>query len=249
MARNVRQLQLFDPKDHTLQSFSPVGNVGDHAKAYAESQGLSWTAPDPNTRVDPQRGHAQYLAYRDAQKADTEAPGIRESYASMREHVSKQFEHLTRPEAEGGMGFRVEFTPEDPYGSAEEMARDVGEKRIRVLSTEATGGHEFFTNEENDQFRAVHDVFGHAGIGRNFSRDGEEAAYLSHRQMFPKAAHAALASETRGQNSYLNYGPDRNFPDQGPGSKLVGLPKWAEGNRMPKAKEPTQPDYEQGKLF
>jgi hypothetical protein len=47
--------------------------------------------------------------------------------------------------------------------------------------------------------------------------------------MFPKEAHAALASETRGQNSYLNYGPDNEFPSQE--GKLVGLPDWAGSRR------------------
>jgi hypothetical protein len=51
---------------------------------------------------------------------------------------------------------------------------------------------------------------------------------LSHRQMFPRAAQPAMASETRGQNSYLNYGPrPGNFPEQN--EHLVGLPAVATG--------------------
>jgi hypothetical protein len=92
------------------------------------------------------------------------------------------------------------------------------------LSTEATGPHHIFSDQENDRFRAVHDVFGHAATGRGFSRHGEEAAFLSHRQMFSKRALPALASETRGQNSYLNYGPG-GFPEQE--TKPIGLPPFA----------------------
>lgn len=251
MSENVLQSRLFNPDDYGMKGFPAVASIAESAKSYAASQGLQWEAPSKHTAVNPQRGHAQYLAYRNAQQAPREAKGIRESYGVMREHVGKQFEHLTRPQSEGGMGFTFEAVDTDPYDSPEAMAQDVANRRIKVMKTATTGGHEFFTDEENDQFRAVHDVFGHAGIGRDFSRHGEEAAFLSHRQMFPKEAHAALASETRGQNSYLNYGPDRGFPDQGPGSKLIGLPKWVEGDRMPKprAKKTQQPAYEQGRLF
>ena len=133
------------------------------------------------------------------------------------------------------MGFQHEIHDTEPYGfhwaggndrtAANEMASDVAQGRIKTLSTKATGPHSFFSDETNDRFRAVHDVFGHAATGRGFSRNGEEAAYLSHRQMFPRSAQAALASETRGQNSVLNYSPKGGFPDQS--EKLIGLPSFA----------------------
>ena len=76
-----------------------------------------------------------------------------------------------------------------------------------MLSTAATPpGHPYLSDEVNDRFRAVHDAFGHAAIGRGFDRNGEEAAYQSHAEMFTATALPALASETRGQNSALNYG-------------------------------------------
>jgi hypothetical protein len=249
MSDKVLQPRLFNPDDYGMKGIPAAPGAAESAKSYAQSQGLSWEAPSKHVAVNPQRGYAQYLAYRKSQQAPTEAPGIRRSYEVMRDHIGQQFSHLTRPASEGGMGFKVEVTDTDPYDSPEAMSSDVANKRIKVMSTATTGGHNFFTNEENDMFRAVHDVFGHAAIGRDFSRDGEEAAYLSHRQMFPKEAHAALASETRGQNSYLNYGHERDFPDQGPGTKLVGLPKWAEGDTLPRARKPKQPKYEQGTLF
>jgi hypothetical protein len=249
MTDRVLQPRLFNPDDYGMKGFPAVPAVSEAARSYSATQGLKWEAPSKHVAVNPQRGHEQYLAYRNAQRSPQEAPGIRRSYEVMREHVGKQFEHLTRPQEKGGMGFTFEAVDADPYDSPEALAQDVANRRIKVMKTATTGGHNFFTNEENDQFRAVHDVFGHVGIGRDFSRHGEEAAFLSHRQMFPKEAHAALASETRGQNSFLNYGPEGDFPDQGPGTKLIGLPSWVEGDTMPKAKKPKQPKYEQGRLF
>lgn len=59
----------------------------------------------------------------------------------------------------------------------------------------------------NDLFRAVHDAFGHGLEGAGFRAQGEENAWQAHRGMFTGPALGALTSETRGQNSWLNYGP------------------------------------------
>jgi hypothetical protein len=59
----------------------------------------------------------------------------------------------------------------------------------------------------NDMFRAIHDYFGHAKEGVGFRGDGEENAWRSHASMYSPLARLALGTETRGQNSWLNYGP------------------------------------------
>jgi hypothetical protein len=66
----------------------------------------------------------------------------------------------------------------------------------------------------NDMFRAVHDYYGHACIGSDFGPVGEENAWVSHMQMFSPAAQAALTTETRGQNSWVNFGR-QNYDDKG----------------------------------
>jgi hypothetical protein len=222
----------------SLRQFDPVKNAAEGASRYTE--GRYNPAGLENTMAKPRRGFAVGQAYK-AAESQPEAPGIRDSYESMRQEVNRQHEFMTRPTEQGGMGLRHEVVAHDPYGgignqgdvgTAREMAADIGRGRIQTMSTATTGGHAYFSDEENDKFRAVHDVFGHAATGRGVSRNGEEAAYLSHRQMFPKQAQAALASETRGQNSYLNYGatqgdPEKRFPDQT--SKLIGLPRFVQG--------------------
>ncbi len=57
----------------------------------------------------------------------------------------------------------------------------------------------------NDKFRAVHDFFGHSMSGYQFGKDGEENAWISHSKMFSPLAQIAMSSETRGQNSFVNY--------------------------------------------
>jgi hypothetical protein len=98
------------------------------------------------------------------------------------------------------------------YGTASDAFRDIAQNRnLNVFR----GGdeHEYLKNvdpvtglTENEMFRAVHDMFGHAGSGSSFQPKGEEVAFLSHSQMYSPLARLAMASETRGQNSWVNYG-------------------------------------------
>lgn len=120
------------------------------------------------------------------------------AYSAMREETKRQFDLL------GRMGIEPSVQHEDPYASAGDMRHDVlNNRQIKVMSTATTGGHPFFTNDENDMFRAVHDVFGHVRTGRGFDRHGEEAAYQAHAEMYSPLARQALATETRGQNAHL----------------------------------------------
>jgi hypothetical protein len=58
---------------------------------------------------------------------------------------------------------------------------------------------------ENQVFRAVHDYYGHGPTGASFGPKGEELAFGSHSQLYSPLAKMAAATETRGQNSFVNY--------------------------------------------
>jgi hypothetical protein len=104
------------------------------------------------------------------------------------------------------------------------MMRDVVENKRLVVRDSAPdyrdyGAHPLLSVNDNNMFRAVHDFFGHAGSGRGFLADGEEAAWISHSEMFSPLARKAMTTETRGQNSWVNkYGksPDgtQRFAEQ-----------------------------------
>lgn len=132
------------------------------------------------------------------------------SHAAYRELVGelqKQYDHLL------ASGISVEFVDYDPYPSSKEMVADVRNGSIKVMKTSVTGSHPFLSDAENDMFRAVHDVYGHAATGRGFDRHGERAAFISHAGMFrSKNSIRALFSETEGQNSVLIKTGD--FPPQ-----------------------------------
>lgn len=120
------------------------------------------------------------------------------------------------------LGFVLTVTDTDPYSGPAEMFADVAQRRIKVLSSAVTGGHPWLTDDDNDLFRAVHDVLGHAATGRGFDRHGEEAAYQAHASLFSRTARLALATETRGQNASM-LAAGGVFPPQ----KVGILPDWA----------------------
>ena len=148
------------------------------------------------------------------------------AYDALAEEVMTQYDFIK------DTGLEVEFYPSDvdPYAaSPREMIEDVKQNNhMYVFPTDAGYGMDGVTAEEvadnpmlrltdefisgrrakvNDIFRVVHDYFGHVKEGFGFRAAGEDAAYASHAVMFSPLARAALASETRGQNSWVNYGP------------------------------------------
>lgn len=145
------------------------------------------------------------------------------AYRAFVTETAYQFDLLTRSPRRGGLGVEVTMSDIDPYPRADDMMLDlVGHRRLRVFRSSATGNpHPWISHDDNNMFRAVHDVFGHAAACRGFDRHGEEAAWLEHCRLYSPAARQALTTETRGQTSVLFavYG-GRRFPAQ----KLLLLP-------------------------
>lgn len=130
------------------------------------------------------------------------------SYKSASKETGDQF---------NGLNLRFQFHPGHlNYENSNEMLRDI---HLHNNMTVFKGGdrHEYLHNihpkigvTDNDIFRAVHDAYGHAIHGNPFGPKGEEIAYHLHSQMYSPLAKIAVASETRGQNSNVNY-TDRNI--------------------------------------
>jgi hypothetical protein len=102
---------------------------------------------------------------------------------------------------------------EGNYQSSGEMLKDIyGNRHLYVYQGGAP--HDFLNAIDpetglntNEMFRAIHDFYGHAVHGNPFGPKGEEIAFGAHAQMFSPLARMAMASETRGQNSFVNYTP------------------------------------------
>ena len=188
------------------------------AARYANEMGLVRPNRFDNVVVNLPQAKRIAADYEAAPSYDTHAEP---HYRAMAEETKRQFDFMTAPKSRGGLGVDVTVSNDDPYKRAADMMKDAANSKFKVLSTQITGGHPFFNNDENDMFRAVHDYFGHAATGRGFDPHGEEAAFRSHYAMFSPKARPAMATETRGQNSVLNFGSNPGaFPEQ----KIVTLP-------------------------
>jgi hypothetical protein len=159
----------------------------------------------------------------DAYEAMKDAPNslkVMKAYKALAKETYDQYKVIEKA------GYKIEpWTGKgEPYKNSGEMVDDVlNNKHLYFFTTEngfgtgASANHPLLKKTGikindyelvyNDLFRAVHDIFGHAKIGNRFSAFGEENAWRTHSQMYSDDARRALTSETRGQNSWVNYGP------------------------------------------
>lgn len=159
----------------------------------------------------------------DAYEAGTNCPEnvlVQAAYEQLTKEILQQFFFIEQELA-------IEFEPYDglgePYSSSLEMVKDIynyhmyffkttngfGESTIDISNPmlRKTGilvnGYELLVN---DVFRIVHDVFGHATYGYSFGPIGEDLAWITHIRMLTPLARAAMTTETRGQNCWVNFG-------------------------------------------
>jgi hypothetical protein len=197
------------------------------ARDYMASTGLPYNPPTKYAKVDPKRASRIAAAY-DEMKDNASDPLTKASYAAMIKETMAQY-HAAK-----NAGFKAEFwnpdAEEDPYKASPRLAtedvrnnhhmwvyptrsgygsdgpitaKELEENPLLQNSGETWNGQPVTVN---DIFRAVHDYFGHAKEGVGFRGDGEENAWRSHAAMYSPLARMAMTSETRGQNSWLNYG-------------------------------------------
>lgn len=194
------------------------------AAAYMAKAGLPYNPPNTYARVDPERATRIAAAY-DEMKHAPDDPEVKQAYQAMADETLAQYEAMLED------GMVIEFIPSggrDPYaGNPRNMTEDVrNNKHMWVFSTrDGFGSDATFDPSDNpllaetqftisgqvamvnDIFRAVHDYFGHVKEGVGFRADGEENAWRAHSAMYSPMARRAMTSETRGQNSWVNYGP------------------------------------------
>lgn len=221
------------------------------AKGYMDKAGLPYKPPATYAKVNPKRAARIAAAY-DAMKHDPQNPVVKRAYEAMAKETLDQYQAMLDD------GMQIEFIPPgtpDPYaGNPRNMTEDVrANKHMWVFPTKDGFGSDatFDVSDNpllgdsgfqisgqpatiNDIFRAVHDYFGHVKEGVGFRADGEENAWRAHSAMYSPEARKAMSSETRGQNSWVNYGPygetnrtarseDTHYADQ----KIGILPDWA----------------------
>lgn len=199
---------------------APLDKARILANEYAKLKGLapvSHAAPDAKVNVDRARKIAEAF---EAMKHDPGNPEVKKAYDALVKETADQFELLK----DSGLNLsKIKPGMNNPYKDSKAMISDIAENNhLYYFPTEqGFGSGDAFAdhpllkeisvgNEKmpaNDAFRVIHDYFGHAKEGSGFGPKGEENAWREHMKMFSPEAQKALTTETRGQNSWVNYGP------------------------------------------
>lgn len=218
------------PPNATTEAVSKV--AADYVEKHGEALGVKPLPPHSPQPLDTRRSREIGKFYEEMPDTSLADPKVRAAYEALASEVKLQYQHMV------AAGMRVNFSATDPYPSSKAMIADVGEnKNLNVFLTSPEsfgpaavthdhpllkgtgiyhGDHELVYN---DLFRAVHDYFGHASEGNEFGPVGEERAWLKHSGMFSKLARSAMSMETRGQNSWVNFGPHMHDADGYRGDK------------------------------
>lgn len=183
--------------------------VQEEAADYAKTAGIDYQPNTEYAKVD--EAQAQRIA--DAYDAATHSPNdpkVKASYDAFKKETKAQWDYLK------SKGVKMEpWTGKgQPYKNSAEMIADVRDNKHLSFFTggEMPADHPLAEMMEggityNDAFRAVHDYFGHAKEGNQFGPRGEENAWRDHVAMYSPEARGAMTAETRGQNSWVNFGP------------------------------------------
>jgi hypothetical protein len=218
-----------------------VPRVRELADEYANTAGIKLEDTLPRVeQVDPDFATRVAQWYDNAKSAPAD-PEVRAAYRAFADETAEQAKFLQ------DRGVRFEYVDENPYTTSADMLKDVAENnRLKVYKTAEGQGHPILSNEENDLFRAVHDYFGHAKEGHQFGPKGEENAFRVHSAMYSPLARRAMATETRGQNSWVNFGPPAAVNKAKPGSvyaeqKVLLMPEEFVGDYVGRAQGPAIP--------
>lgn len=204
----------------------PIGRLKDAAENYMKSAGLPYNPPSDYAKLDKERAGRIADEY-DKMKDAPSDPAVAKSYAAMAKETLAQWEAIKQS------GLQVEWIKpgqKDPYALSPRLAAmdvstnnhwwgyptdlgygnatdksNTGETNPMLKATgEVIDGRKVVVN---DVFRIVHDMMGHMKEGNGFRGEGEENAWRSHASMYSDEARPAMTAETRGQNSWVNYGP------------------------------------------
>jgi hypothetical protein len=203
MLRPIRHFADYWKRSALRNPYKPNRAAQVLAKSYARSVGFPPVMETPVVDVNPDVSRMIARIYHRA-KSIPRDPFVRKCYNHLIQEVAVQYKILPVKIDPYGDSFV-------PYSDSKQMMDDLLSNRHLYVYT---GGedHPIFTRKENFKFRAVHDFFGHAARGFSFGPRGEENAWIEHCKLFSPLARAALSTETRGQNSWVNFGPYSGLP-------------------------------------
>lgn len=219
------------------------------AEQFKTKFGLTTAAPETMANVNPKRAEKIAKAF-DQMEHNPDDPKVKAAYDALVKETVDQYKHI---KGSGLKVSKIQSGAENPYKSSADLLSDIkNNNHMSYYPTEQGFGtsptkysdHPLLkaTDEldadgnpmpANDLFRIVHNYFGHGKEGLTFGPKGEENAWRQHAPMFSPEAQKALASETRGQNSWVNFGPHAEMNRANPANTTYAdqkaglLPDWA----------------------
>lgn len=199
----------------------PLEEASVIANEYMSEKGMSTKPIQKITKLDTENSKRIAQEFTKMQATPND-PETKAAYKAMVDETLEQYEKIINK------GYKVEINNSEPYDSSADMIKDLREnKSMKIFSTESGFGDEPITDKQrkenpllqetkykdanglpllaNDIFRFVHDFFGHAKFGNGFGAVGEENAWNIHARMYSPLARRAMTTETRGQNSFVNF--------------------------------------------
>lgn len=199
----------------------PLEEATTIANRISERTGIDFQEAERITKLDEPRARRIAQAF-EALKSDPQNPKVKDAYQAMIDETIEQYNAIIEA------GYTLEVNNAEPYQSSQEMIEDLrNNKNLKIFSTESGFGKGGITDADrasnpllaptkfkdkngvpllaNDIFRFVHDFFGHAKMGNGFGPIGEENAWNVHSRMYSPKARRAMTTETRGQNSWVNF--------------------------------------------
>jgi hypothetical protein len=225
-------------------TFGPNIVARNTAAEYARSVGIDYNPPKTYAKVNAERATRIADEY-EKMAHNPNDPKVKESYDAMIKETLDQWEVIKKT------GLKVEpimagskdpyaasprlalidvqdnnhlwfFPTESGFGGTESASIDISNNPLMQPTGEILNGHKMLAN---DVLRIVHDYFGHIKEGVGFRADGEENAWRSHAAMYSDKARPAMTAETRGQNSWVNFGPFSEFNKTASGAETQYAPQ------------------------
>lgn len=174
-------------------------------------------------KLNPEHGKMIADAY-DKMPHNPNHPDVKNAYGALINETKDQFNKI----ANSGIKLsRMKPGMDNPYKSSKDLHADIkNNNHMWFYPTDQGFGTDNKSDNNhpmlqgtgihhdgqellaNDLFRIVHDINGHhLGGESGFGPKGEHQAYNTHKKMYSPLAQKALATETLGQNSWVNFGP------------------------------------------
>ena len=205
-------------KDHPIYK-AKYGNMQKSFKQLTKEY-ERLTKADTPVKINPEHGRVIADAYHNM-KHDPNHPEVKAAYNALINETKQQYKNLL---ASGLKISKIQPNMDNPYPTSKHLHSDMTiHNHMWYYPTSLGFGSEDsiphdhpmlqeteFKDPEgkpmlaNDVFRVVHDSV-HNRLKNGFGPKGEHESFLEHKKTYSPLAQKALATETMGQNNYVNF--------------------------------------------